>query len=413
MSMRKVITINLNGSAYQVDDIGFEALRSYLDRAEAQLAGNPDRAEIIADLEQAIGDKCDTFLGSHKNVVTAAEVEQLLKEMGPVEGAGPAPAGPASGTAGGPTASAAPGTGAPASDAPGSRKLFRLPVEGMFGGVCAGLAAYFNIDVVWVRLLFVLLAFASGVGFLVWLVLLIVMPRADMPEDIAAAHGEPFNARDVIERAKKKYQEYSGAAASAGREQWEKHGPQMRDMGEDLKRAGENIGRAGEKLGTSFREHARARRQVRAQRRAERRRERYRYRHVGYGAQVAGGVTMPVFSVLSAVLFVTFIFAMISLVTHGTILGWRPLPFLPHWVAIVGLIVCYCIVAGPISAARRASHRYANGGYEHGWASAVGGLLWLAAVVLLFWALYQSVPGFRELIDGLPVHFGHTRTITV
>ena len=45
---------------------------------------NPDRAEIIADLEQAIADKCRRFLGPHKTVVTAAEVEQIIREMGPV-----------------------------------------------------------------------------------------------------------------------------------------------------------------------------------------------------------------------------------------------------------------------------------------------------------------------------------------
>jgi hypothetical protein len=85
--MHKVIVINLNGHAYQVDEIGHDALRAYLDRAEAQLRGNPDLAEIMADLEQAIGEKCQRFLNPHKTVVSAAEVEQILAEMGPVDAA--------------------------------------------------------------------------------------------------------------------------------------------------------------------------------------------------------------------------------------------------------------------------------------------------------------------------------------
>ena len=40
--MQKVITINLNGNAYQLDETGYEALRAYLDQAGARLAGNPD-----------------------------------------------------------------------------------------------------------------------------------------------------------------------------------------------------------------------------------------------------------------------------------------------------------------------------------------------------------------------------------
>src|SRR5262249_48718950 len=63
IAMQKVITINLNGNAYQLDEAGYEALVAYLDRAERQLRDNPDRAEILADLEQAIAEKCLRYLG--------------------------------------------------------------------------------------------------------------------------------------------------------------------------------------------------------------------------------------------------------------------------------------------------------------------------------------------------------------
>jgi hypothetical protein len=66
--MRKVTTINLNNNAYQIDDDGYDALRGYLDNAARALAGNPDREEILADLEQAIADKCRLTLGAHKTV---------------------------------------------------------------------------------------------------------------------------------------------------------------------------------------------------------------------------------------------------------------------------------------------------------------------------------------------------------
>src|SRR4029450_6104136 len=41
------------------EEAGYAALLAYLDRAGAALAGNPDRAEILADLEQAIAERCD------------------------------------------------------------------------------------------------------------------------------------------------------------------------------------------------------------------------------------------------------------------------------------------------------------------------------------------------------------------
>ena len=84
--MRTVITISLNGNAYQLDAVGYDALRAYLQVAEQRLAGNPDQAEILADLEQAIADKCSRYLGPHKNVVGADEVAEVIREMGPVDG---------------------------------------------------------------------------------------------------------------------------------------------------------------------------------------------------------------------------------------------------------------------------------------------------------------------------------------
>src|ERR1700742_2091355 len=89
--MRKVTTINLNNNAYQVDEEGYEALRRYLEDAEHALAGNPDRGEIMADLEQAIADKCRDALGPYKTVVSAAEIEQIIQQMGPVAATGDAP----------------------------------------------------------------------------------------------------------------------------------------------------------------------------------------------------------------------------------------------------------------------------------------------------------------------------------
>src|SRR4051812_24948549 len=83
--MNKVITINLNGNAYQLDEAGYDALYRYLKNAGNQLKENPDQAEIIADLEQAIAEKCAAYLRANKTVVSENEVAQILKDMGPVD----------------------------------------------------------------------------------------------------------------------------------------------------------------------------------------------------------------------------------------------------------------------------------------------------------------------------------------
>ncbi|RZS96251.1 PspC domain-containing protein [Cecembia calidifontis] len=58
------------------------------------------------------------------------------------------------------------------------KKLYRNPDDRTLGGVASGLAAYFNIEVIWVRLLFIALIFAGGAGFVIYLILWIITPQA-------------------------------------------------------------------------------------------------------------------------------------------------------------------------------------------------------------------------------------------
>ena len=60
--MNKVITINLDGNAYQLEEGGYDALRAYLETAAARLQGNPDRDEILSDIERAIAEKFRALL---------------------------------------------------------------------------------------------------------------------------------------------------------------------------------------------------------------------------------------------------------------------------------------------------------------------------------------------------------------
>lgn len=58
------------------------------------------------------------------------------------------------------------------------KKLYRNPDDRVIGGVSSGLAAYFNIDVIWVRLAFLGLLFAGGSGLVIYLILWIITPVA-------------------------------------------------------------------------------------------------------------------------------------------------------------------------------------------------------------------------------------------
>jgi len=359
--MQKVISINLNGNAYQIEEGGYDALISYLETAQRQLRDNPDRAEILADLEQAIAEKCQRFLTAHKTVVSAAEVDQIIKEMGPVDGAADA----------GGAAAGASGTAGRTSAAGAARRLYRIADGAMIAGVCNGLGAYLHVDPTILRLIFVGLLFLTGGGFIiVYLVLAFVLPEANTSEERAAAYGEPFNAKELIDRAKKQYAGYK--TDRDWRRSWRREQREWRRQWRMAKWGSTRWGATP-----------------------------YAPAAAGYTTRVLVGMMMPVLTLVSIGLFWLWLFAIVSLVTRQEVFG-QPLPEdMPLWLGFVILIVVYQVVAWPIHMARRSSY-WALGGAYHGTLAALDGLLSVVFLMLGIWLAFHYVPEVREFLQRLP-----------
>jgi phage shock protein C len=58
------------------------------------------------------------------------------------------------------------------------KRLYRSRDNRMIGGVCGGLAEYFNIDPTLVRLVFLILFLAAGSGPLLYRVMWVIVPAA-------------------------------------------------------------------------------------------------------------------------------------------------------------------------------------------------------------------------------------------
>ncbi|HKY20002.1 MAG TPA: PspC domain-containing protein [Vicinamibacterales bacterium] len=199
MIMQKVITINLNGNAYQLDESGYDALHAYLEHAEAQLGSNPDRAEIVRDLERSVAEKCMRVLGPGKTVVSASEVEQMLREIGPVE-----------------SGSAPHVKSDTDSTTPPPKRLYQIREGAIVSGVCNGIAAYFNLDPTIVRVTFVVSAFIemSTTDAPPWMtagmyvLLVFVVPYAKTSAQLAAAQGSsegiPYRIQEFVETLKRR-----------------------------------------------------------------------------------------------------------------------------------------------------------------------------------------------------------------
>lgn len=68
-----------------------------------------------------------------------------------------------------------------------SKRLYRSRTEKMLGGVCGGLAEYFDVDPVLVRILFVVAVFAGGSGFLAYIICWIIIPEQPLTSPASAA----------------------------------------------------------------------------------------------------------------------------------------------------------------------------------------------------------------------------------
>lgn len=57
-----------------------------------------------------------------------------------------------------------------------TKKLYRKSSGSVFGGVCAGLGDYFNVDKVLIRLVWALTVAFAGIGLLAYLIAWIIIP---------------------------------------------------------------------------------------------------------------------------------------------------------------------------------------------------------------------------------------------
>jgi phage shock protein PspC (stress-responsive transcriptional regulator) len=365
--MNKVITINLGGNAYQLEEGGYEALRLYLETAAARLKDNPDRDEIILDIERSIAEKFRALLASRKNVVETKEVNAVISEMGLIETDpdSSATGGQASGTGGPKTAG---------SDQPGvgsrPRRLYRIYEGAMISGVCNGLGAYLNLDPTFIRLAFVLLAIFWGTGFLAYIVMAIVIPEAVSPEEKAAASGSPFTAQEFIRRARQGYYEAAKGfhAAKSHRQwkQWERW----------------------------FKIHLRAKSHP------------WRYPWQSHYPDPAPphpvtGIALSVLSLLHGVVTIVWGCAFVSLLATGMIFGLALPAGLPVWAAAVLMIVIYGLITGPMKAARRAWYWHGSG---TAWSVAVllDALIWIVILAVLACLALHYFPDLRQAIQTIP-----------
>jgi len=180
--MKKNISINISGIIFHIEEDGYDQLKEYLESINRYFSTFDDSLEIIADIETRIAEIFLSKLKEGKQVIALEDVEELIATMGSIKDFQAAEEEASFTTKQDEKEETHEEDGEPLF----SKKLYRDTNRKLLAGVLAGIAYYFNIDPLWMRLLYVLLFFGvsilpsiAGFLFIAYIVMWIVTPASD------------------------------------------------------------------------------------------------------------------------------------------------------------------------------------------------------------------------------------------
>ena len=186
--MKQVVNIGIGGRSFVIDNDAYLKLSSYLEKFRSMVSmGEVYKTDVMDDLEERIAELFTEKLDAYKNVVDIALVNSVISQLGMPDGK-PFEESACDG-------SVFAGNGM--CEQKCVRRFYRNPMNKSLGGVCSGLAIYFDIDAVLVRIIFVVCFFMGLASFWVYIILWIVAPLASTPAQKCEMYGLPVTAENL------------------------------------------------------------------------------------------------------------------------------------------------------------------------------------------------------------------------
>lgn len=229
--MNKTVTINISGIIFHIEEEAYEKLSKYLSTIKGYFSKTEGGNEIMTDIESRIAEMLQAKTSAVKQVVLMSDVDAIIEVMGKPEEFAE--------------------TSEPVSEEenntnnaddyideePIRKRFFRDMDNKSIGGVCSGIAAYFDVDVVWIRLLMVLLTFFAGMSIWVYIILWIVIPEAKTTAEKLSMRGERIDINNIsrtvkeeAEQFKKRVEKYGNDVKNRAKEM----GPDTRNFFEKM-----------------------------------------------------------------------------------------------------------------------------------------------------------------------------------
>lgn len=189
--MKKTINVAIGGCSFTIDEDAYNTLNNYLERFKASLDSTSASADVMDELEGRIADLLKGKLGG-RQVVDNAMTMEVIGRLGYPEGykdvddqterqEAPKEEYHYSGTDG---------------ERP-ARKLFRDPDGKKIAGVCSGIALFLNVDVVLIRVIFLVALICGTAGFWIYLIIWIAAPEAVTAAEKCELRGIPATAENI------------------------------------------------------------------------------------------------------------------------------------------------------------------------------------------------------------------------
>lgn len=197
--MNKTININLGGIFFHIDEVAYQKLKRYIDSIRRSLSDDPKgRDEIIADIELRIGELLSERVKDPRQVVNENDIDEIVEVMGQPEDYLVD------------EELFTEETGRSYSRDRGARKrLFRDGEDKFIGGVSSGIAYYFDVDVIWIRIAWLVATFGLGFGPLLYIILWILLPEARTTAEKLQMEGEAVTISNIEKRVRAEFEDAS------------------------------------------------------------------------------------------------------------------------------------------------------------------------------------------------------------
>lgn len=195
--MKKVVSITLAGLVFSIEEDAFSVLQVYLDEIKNYFRKSGDQDEISDDIESSIAEKLTNLGRNERTAVTLLDIENIKRELGEV-----------SDMASSEPESMEADDNKEESKSTRKGKVYRDPDNKIIAGIASGISAYFDIDPIFLRIVFLLLIFAHGAGVWLYLVLWFIIPQAKTVSQKLEMRGSPVNLTSIRDNVEETIDEF-------------------------------------------------------------------------------------------------------------------------------------------------------------------------------------------------------------